>query len=356
MSNIPTSDNPHIKNWREISRLIGLNTSLVDRLSFTELPYNFQVAETSRLPIELRNFNRSYSDICEDRVLELLKIQEKVKKPICLLYSGGIDSTVMATAFLKILTPIEFNEKIKVFLNPDSIRENPYFYRNYLRKKMNLESSERSLSLLDGENIVVGAEFNDQLFGSDMCAKFIAVYGSDVILEPYREKVLLQFFECLGMSKIASKMWFDILHNHIKRQNLCEVKRYFDFFWWFNFIFKWQSVYYRFLLRLPSRLRSGINAHFLAQYYHHFFCTDDFQKWSMLNSELKIGKQWSSYKLEAKKYIYEFDHNSEYFEKKIKIGSLAALFFQTNNPVAITSDFKFLYKVNSEDFYDSALK
>ena len=97
--------------------------------------------------------------------------------------------------------------------------------------------------------------------------------------------------------------------------------------------------------------RALLNDNFLKNYYHHFFSSEEFQKWSMLNHHLKIGKDWTSYKQESKNFIYEFNKDENYRDYKIKSGSLYTLFLQKRTALGITDNFEFIEEFNIDEFY-----
>ncbi len=84
--------------------------------------------------------------------------------------------------------------------------------------------------------------------------------------------------------------------------------------WWWNFAVKWQEITYRSL----SDLRDGAS----FRNIRHFFQTDDFQRWSIANPDLKIRDSLESYKWPAKEFIYGFAGDAGYRDHKIKVGSL----------------------------------
>lgn len=338
--------------WCEIQKIIGRNNCFIDRTERQKSPFNFEIANASKLPSFPTSFNKSYEQICSERVHEILKIQYESESPICLLYSGGIDSTMVVISFLKELALQEFNDRIIVFLNHDSINENPNFYKKYLRGKVRIESSERILSLFDGRHLVVGADFNDQLFGHMILYSVIETYGEGILHRPYTRDFVEKFFTDRGLSKEASFYWAQYFDESIREQNFTEVRSIFDFFWWFNFIFKWQATYFSLILRILPIHQININQSFLDKKYQHFFCNADFQRWSVKNSDLKIKKTWNSYKWHVKDLIYSFNKDAEYRDEKLKIGSLFRLLLQNNCPQALTNQYKFLYKVQAEDYYN----
>lgn len=339
-----------VTDWYSIYKLINLNVSLVDRCDQIKNPYTFHnYFPMPEVPV---GFNKSYKEICVERATQLLQHAKNINKPIVILYSGGIDSTAVVISFL---LATQDTSNITIALNTSSIQENPNFYYNHIRGKFNLLPSERTLDLLTGEYIMVGGEFNDQLFGSDIMGEYQKLFPVEQLFAPYSESNIVPFFEHVGMTNAEAKRWYSLLDNHMRSNGRCEIKYVKDFFWWLNFAFKWQSVYFRIISRTARR--DLINAEFLNNYYHQFFNTDDFQCWSMMNPDKKIVKDWRGYKITAKEFILEYTHDQEYFENKVKMGSLSGIFRQRSVPDGLgydteTGEYLFLDSLDCKDFYD----
>jgi len=336
---------PDVTKWYEIYKLINLNVSLIDRCDIIQNPYDFK--NDFPMPTNLLNFNKNYQQICIERAEQLVSHSRNTGKPIVILYSGGIDSTTVVISF------ILANNKDNIFvaLNTQSIRENPKFYYENIRGKFRLVPSEQTLDLLDGSCIMIGGEFNDQLFGSDIYKKIIDLYGFDYLMRPCNEKNITDFFISVGMSVYNAKIWFDLINKQIKLSNLCEIECVKDFFWWLNFCFKWQSVYCRIIAR--SADSKIINKKFLDTHYHQFFMTEDFQKWSMLNPDKKIIDSWFNYKITAKQFIFEYTRDQEYFNTKVKMPSLQMIFRQREVPDALDSNYQPIWTIDKNNFYIS---
>ena len=213
-------------------------------------------------------------------------------------------------------------------------------------------SSDNIHSMIDGSTIIVGGEHNDQLFGSDIIGSIYRVNNDfgDMSNQYSREHVVKWFKNF--MDELTANMWFDLLDNHIKTQAPCEVTTNYHFWWWFNFSFKWQNIFFRMMVRINKDQRSAITSDFVQNYFHHFYSTENFQRWSMLNHDLKIKDTWATYKWESKRLIYEFNHDKIYRDEKVKIGSLGKLFLQKSMPQAITSNFEFLDTINLDGYYN----
>lgn len=334
-----------VRCWYDIYNLISGSTSLVDRSGIIKFPYDFK--NLFLLPNNSTTFNQTYQQICIERAEQLIAHSYAINKPIVLLYSGGIDSTTVVISF--ILASGGKYDNIFIALNTQSIRENPKFYSSYIRGKFKLAPSEQALDMLDGTSIIVGGEFNDQLFGTDIYKKIIDNYNFEYLNEIYTEKKIIDFLTIRGMSFNNSKIWFDLINSQIKSTNLCEIKSIKDFFWWYNFCFKWQSIYCRFIIR--SSNLGIINQEFLNTYYQQFFITEDFQKWSMSNPDKKIVKSWGSYKIAAKEFIFDFNRDQSYFDTKMKVGSLQLIFRQRSLPDALDSNFQPIWNIDKNKFY-----
>ena len=339
------SSKSDVINWYAIYKLINLNVDLVDRCDKIKTPYRFH--NYFPIPNIPNSFNKTYKEICIERASQILSHAQNINKPIVILYSGGIDSTAIVVSFL---LATNNTDHITIALNAASIQENPNFYYSHIRGKFNLIPSERTLDLLTGDYMMVGGEFNDQLFGSDL----IKLLTSEQLFEPYTETNIVPFFEHVGMDKRGAKIWFSLLHDHMQSNGRCEIKYVKDFFWWLNFSFKWQSIYFRIISRTTRR--DLISKDFLDSYYHQFYNTDDFQCWSMTNPDKKIVKDWRGYKITTKELILEYTQDQEYFENKIKIGSLSGIFKQRSVPQAVVinedNTFDFIDKINKNTYYD----
>lgn len=340
------SNRQDVSLWQNITgNLIGTNVVLIDRCDEIILPYNFK----NIFPMLSLNhaFNKSYEEVCISRAEQLIKLSKTTNKPIVIMYSGGIDSTLVVIAFMLAANGDYTN--IQIALSSPSIRENPKFYYDHIRSNFKLLPSEKSLYFLNGDYIVVGGEGNDQLMGSDYYKQLYVSGNIDLLNVPYTESLICDMLINSGMTSASAKQWFYLLDLQIRKTQVCQISTVKDFFWWLNFSFKWQAVYFRMIVR--SNYFELINQQFLDLHYHQFFMTDDFQQWSILNPDKKIGNTWASYKLESKKLILEFTKDREYFDYKTKVGSLQALFRHRTVPDALDENYQLIQNINKEDFY-----
>lgn len=341
-------DKPDVKSWIEILKgLSSMGVDLVDRLDIIKLPYNFH--NYFPMPTNLHGFNKSFTEVCVERAKEYLELNKKLKKPILVLWSGGIDSTTVLVSF--ILAGATRNELI-VCLNNFSIQENFNFYYKFIRNRFDTITSEGICDYITGNYIMVGGEHNDQIFGTEILGKVYLHLGIDFLFQPANEVNVKKVFTMGNMYDESKNIWYDLLQNHSKHAPT-EIRTIFDFFWWYNFSIKWQTVFFRILLRTNIQNRNVVNDEFVRNYYHQFFVGENIQKWAILNPDKKIGKTWQSYKLAAKELIYDFDKNKDYFSYKVKYGSLSRVFRHRQLAQGLTSDYEFIDNLNPLDFYNS---
>ncbi|USX18321.1 hypothetical protein NHH82_20920 [Oxalobacteraceae bacterium OTU3REALA1] len=344
-------DAPEVRDWASIYNLIALNVSLVDRTGALRVPFHFKIYPPFEFARIAEADSLSYEACCDRRARELLALQDELGLPLALLYSGGIDSTLALISFAKVLSPAELKERVHVYLSNDSILENPRFYYDFVRTHCTIRASEDFTTVLDGKHIMVGGEHNDQLFGSDIIGKIVQQHPMRAVHQPYTRRFLVDFFVARGLPAPAAHRWFELLDAHIRAAG-APVETIFQFFWWLNFVFKWQSVYFRILLRVDKAGRALVDQRFCDRCYHHFYSPVYFQRWSMDNPDLKIKDSWASYKFTAKDLIYEFNKDEDYWKHKIKVGSLSRLFLQKDTAVGLSSRFDYLDSLRGPDLYN----
>lgn len=352
---LKTHPSRDVEIWGDITKLIGLNIGLIDRAGGIDMPFNFKIYPGFEMPsLKDRTFNLTYEDCCNERAQYIIEKSKLLNKPITVLYSGGIDSTTVLVSLMKNLNQSEYRDRVTVALSIDSIVENPNFYHKHIRNQFNIISSDNIGSLLDGRSIIVGGEHNDQLFGSDIIGHIYRETDFSNIHHPYTREFITSWFVKSGMAEEYANIWFDLLDHQIKTKAECEVRTNYQFFWWYNFCFKWQNVFFRILTVIDKNKRGMITQEFINDNFLHFFSSTSFQLWSMTNSDKKMLENWTSYKMESKKVIFDFNKDADYFNNKIKIGSLFQLFIQRDSAEAIDSDLNIIDdgKLIPSEFYN----
>ena len=269
----------------------------------------------------------SWKECCLKRAEELWKIE----KPITLLYSGGIDSTV---AFCALRETKKENDDLIVRLTQDSIDEYPLFYKDSIQWFQQFVTKQKLLehSLFKQDRIFITGECGDQCFGSDSLNSYMHLASNpwqdcvNILQETIPQSVFFQQPQDkkpeIYITSIIKNI-MDFLEEHIKYAPF-EIKTVFDLYWWLNFSLKWTDVDVRII-------------YVYANYYdnsktYSFFNTEDFQKWSITNHNIKHNNTWASYKQPSKDFIYEYTKDDIYQKNKTKEPSLKKLHTQPRRP------------------------
>jgi len=328
---------------RHIIQLFGSQISMMDRTETIRVPINSTILPFLKLP-KLKNVNTNFEELCEKRARLLLDKAIQTNRKLTIMYSGGIDSTLIMVSLLKVATDKELKENVIVLLTQASIFENESFFKNHIIKKCNIESAFDFTHFLgNNKYIFVTGETGDQLFGSMVIRGFFTKYGKEFIFgkatyEKIEEVFLHTHFPLYGLTKKSVKKedvskiilpLFKIVENAP-----IEITSVYHFFWWLNFTLKWQSVYTRTLSYTDPKYEKTLK---MEDNYFAFFSDEEMQLWVMNNSDKLIRDDYKSYKYIAKDIIYKFDKNEDYWKNKVKWGSLADV-FMTRVPAKFIDD------------------
>ena len=319
--------NPHGWSWSKITQLVPGSTDLRSRIGKFATPWEAP-HDPLYQPPDLRYVDYDLFDIIDHRALEVFDIAKKNNKKIALLWSGGIDSTLVLTSFLKNLQTADF-ENIEIVLNSDSLFENFDFYRNFISNKF------KTHHLLDFEinndtlnrYIVLHGDPGDCIFGPSLLAFWhLAREGKHTLpWKDYRHLIISFFDDDESIHRVPR---FGFWYVNKISKNLEEVKpdgvdTIADWWWWNYFNFKWTASIVRPFVRLRKDYSQPISRKHQEDFANYtFFNTDKFQLWSYSNLKnhfRDVQKGSSNIKQEAKKYIFEFDRNELYTNKKTKM-------------------------------------
>lgn len=323
----------HERKWRNMANPIYLKTceffgaTLIDRTESIDTGIKFHLID----PInELSKSNKTFEEICERTASEIT--QKTPNKTIRVLWSGGIDSTVALISLIKDLKNKDQVPRLKILLSKESINEFPSFYKHEIENRIVYQLIRDTIyNHIDDDEISVTGEHGDQLFGSDKL-KYAVETGE--AYRPYQD--VLEYFisRKLGTEKHTTSI-IDYLSPQLKYSPV-KIDTFYDYLWWMNFSMKWQNVSLRLIYGL-NKSHKDLNKSII-----HFFQNTEFQNWSISNHDKKIKKEWKSYKYVAKKYIYDFHKNHDYFVNKEKEPSLKEVIVNkkpTSNLLKSTSTF-----------------
>lgn len=241
---------------------------------------------------------------------------------VYLFWSGGIDSTSVATSILKHITPA-CAEKFHIVSTDNSYNENPMFYHNFLKQYNQIEFFNLDLSKLNlSSTIVLDGEGGDQVFGPSAGNQLFGIYP-ELRDKPWRQHV--DFLKKQWYSDEIPTFWdifYNMMSDSIEHSQL-RIDTLYDFYWWLNFNFKFDSVMFRNTLSISATVSDADFPYFAQSVMQRMYATEKMQQWAMTSaSSEKMGNGGKQVKLSAKKYIYEFDRNEFFFREKRKEFSL----------------------------------
>jgi hypothetical protein len=346
-SNLNSNKNRDISKeyelWISIFKTVNSAVSIIDRSSLIDCPIKYSVLSESRLPSTFQS-NLSYSDLVSNRCQELFDQHKTLR----ILWSGGIDSTLILATLIKNYDREFLKNQVKVILTNDSIIENYNFYKNFVIPIFNVEGGETiPYKIFDNQGTIITGEANDQLFGSDILKDFIIQMGSEFVNSPFSKDIIKNYYATKGLTDHEFEYWFNNITSTAHALNvpleLCS-----DYFWWFNFCFKWQSVITRIHAITPKIFADQLKNNYSNCI--HFYNTQEFQKWSISNPQHRHFESWTNYKYHAKELIYELSQDYDYLKNKIKIGSLHNIYAGRYIYEGIDQNFQLIKNIDIEDF------
>ena len=343
--NIPGED---IRRWSKLYEVINFNVTFIDRTGDIKIPLRTAIPSQLAMPNYDPNFGMTYEECCQVRVREIIAKQDKLNVPIRLMYSGGIDSSLVLVSFIKEIGQAECEKRIQLVMSFESIEENPWMWERVLRRSQFQVMCSESLSSDWGrDRIIVGGEFNDQLLGSDLYRDIVRWRGDATLHQPWTADLIRDYHLFKGLSAADADIWTRIHVQHAQNAR-CPVETVTDWLWWLNFSCKWNSVYFRVLMY--ARDHSQINQAYLEDYYYQFFGDNNFQKWSMRDREHKIQDTWINYKWHARNLVAEFCGDE--YRQKIKRGSLWRLLAFKRGAELIDDQYNCIMTVDANNWYE----
>ena len=303
-----------------LARYTLVKQRTIDRIKDAHLsPYIVPVPERK---------NVSLKEAIDDAVRQTVKASKG--KQLVLLWSGGIDSTLVFCALVQHKVPFT------VYMDERSIAEYPFLAKKIMNGDYEgvkyKEMSERGLiDLLKiverKQHYFVTGEIGDQLTGSMITMRYPYeernmlmkdVIATDHFCKPYTIPYRYKFTPILEKGKNGTEMVcehikdtiYEFLGTNESNTTLSE------FLWGLNFIFKYMLV----MLRL---YQVGLYFEGEKKNTFHFFNTEKFQQWAMWNYKENCAYvKDTDYKMPFKEYIFEFTGDKEYRDNKLKEPSL----------------------------------
>jgi hypothetical protein len=343
---------PGGENFSYLFKLMGNQTVIYDRTNTIQIPLHFHLPEHLKLP-EYKIFNKSFDEICCDAALELYARAQKNNRKIAIMYSGGIDSTTVVVAFMKVL-PKDKLKDITILMNDQSIHENQNLYEKYISKNFKCVPSYNYIYYaMSDDYFLLSGEQADMLFLGMLYTSLVDIQKyPNMLHDDYRqhEDLIIQGLEKSlppHKKKDTAKQVYDFFDY---MANSCPIKivNVMDLTWWLNFALKWQSCYYRTIgfVPDPSKIK-------FEESYSTFYNSPEFQLWTINNRDKIFKENFDSYKYIQKEFIYDFDKNYYYLTQKKKIGSLANTIRRKKPFVYMDTEMNFSHTKLPEEFYNN---
>ncbi len=337
------SKSPDIVLWKKLySTLITVNSSYIDRTNTIQLPINVEVPEFLALPKFDPLFNKSYKECCQARVKDILAFQESTDKPIQIMYSGGIDSSLVLASFIDNIGLDNCAKRIQLVMSNLSREENPTMWEKFIRRSnIPLINSFDQRFQVNRNAILVTGELNDQLFHLAASTAPINHWASmSQLLEPWSVSKLVDYFVWAKLETAEAEHLANLLKNLATHAEF-EIYSLWDLFWYLNFTGRWASCYFQNFLTLTRHNNDIDKEAVTGGYLRHFFDTKEFQLWAMINKEHKHKGTLDSTKWYPRQLVADFLNDSGYLGKS-KHGSLYHLIRGNNAYHGLDSNFNFV--------------
>lgn len=214
----------------------------------------------------------SFDECMYDSVRKL----ECTDDPLLVFWSGGMDSTAMISAIDNFGSK-DLNDRTFIAATNGSILENPEGFK-YLKTKYDFIGANQNLDYLAKDYKIVHGNSSDRLCCSVSAHYIISKYGEELLWKPYTV-----LFASPGYENFA-------LYADIIQYCPIPIKTAYDFLWWHS-ITQGAAATLKKIRSIAFADRSFIDDIF------HFFDSDNFVSWSVLNQDKIIpNKQWSNYK------------------------------------------------------------
>ena len=256
--------NENFEQTFSVYEKFGLNRNPVyDRTGV--LPHYLNISPVHKIPSYDKNFNKSFYQVCGERAKELASLG----KPIKVCWSGGIDSTFVLF-FLSQYVP---KDQLTVYGTYSSVIESGNVFDLFIKDKFKYEikiyPTKDVKNKIEDCIWVTGFQGNqlfgptDNFFAKDRSVAFFhhTLGTKETIYENYKKYISPELIEFLQPSIDASPR---------------KIETVADLRWYCIFNFDWYNGLYEMTPEMKPEKIDTI---------HHFFDTEDFQKWAIHTKE-----------------------------------------------------------------------
>ena len=268
------------------------------------------------MPDYTQPFNLSFEQVSDLRCLNLRV--SHWHKPWVIMWSGGIDSTVIMTSILRNISPADF-KNIRVWCNTASIYENPKFFKDHIIPNFELVHDYETLGMCNDVFVINGEP------GYPMSIeKYVKQAGltgfdelqNDLLWRNSRDKLVA----CLNNTKWPATPGINFsnwLYNGLE-ENILSTELPINTVreWWY-----WLLINYNWSGCLMQHIDQYCDRQYYSNYFKNnisWFHDDDYQLW-IVNNISNISKMKN--KAVGKQYIQTVFKDKFYLNFKTKSAS-----------------------------------
>ena len=297
------------------------NSVPVDRTN----KFNLLNMEDCPIPKIDNFFNKTYDEVCYSSALEYWKYYND----ITVLWSGGLDSTCVAIAFLQ-TRPLD--KKLSFVGSVESIEEYPKFYEDH-KSLITIDTPTQfwnRFKVRSTDTRYVTGDIGDQIFGgcinefgdrkNENWQNFID--WKDVFRQSYMlSEELRREWTSKEKQRFLDKM------EQFNLQAPFPIVTLFDFVWWLTFSTRVNGAGNN--ITVLTTEMTGIKKAAIDT-YSPFYLNNDFQQWSMLNHQAKYPGGVETYKQPIKNFIIRYNNDTDFMMNKKKEKSTPRLLGNDN--------------------------
>lgn len=244
-------------------------------------------------------------------------------RPWLIEWSGGLDSTLVLCSILINLSKQDL-EHVTVGMTPTSIYENPRFFHDCIKDKLQIKDITASdYQDMYKTHYLITGEPADMLTGGAL-AMHACSRGIDLTL-PWRSNrhIMKDFLASTSAGRDGTEWLLDTMARDLEgcQGSSPPVNNILEWFSWINLNWKW-------IAKKIYKFQPGL--HDPDKYFHsliNWFDTDDYQNWSIHHGRYSLitdGTSLNSYKKDFRQYIMKIFRDRYYDHFKIKIGSTSS--------------------------------
>jgi hypothetical protein len=237
-------------------------------------------------------------------------------KPWVIMWSGGIDSTVILVSIIRNLPPSDFGN-IQVWCTNTSIYENPKFFNDHIRPNFEIISDHDTLNVYKDVFLIAGECEYMLGFGASFFARSAEEPGVNELRWADNRDFLIKSFSSTSWPSTSEIDFFNWVYNAMGesiRSTGLPIITIREWWWWMLFNYQWTAVI---MHHIDHHCAKENNTRFLKNYIP-WFHSNDYQIWGIQNlNEIARIKNKSI----GKQYIHTVLKDEYYLNFKSKIDS-----------------------------------